>query len=219
MLTPGTVEATFEEAFDNLAAIMVGGIVAILITLLPYPILAFWNAHQSSKASARAVMAAWQEFIVCFYEEGRSGSFKQDRLLKELLVLDRNVKELEAHLCDSYWECCAFARWSRWRLMLQRLKRSFREIYDRLFTAQAACLSHQSNQEVAQELRAHAELAMLLSCKLLFALTDAADARNLESLDGRNLHTPCNTSKEKATTSSNKKEKCIGMSGKPIRNH
>lgn len=92
---------TFDEPMvKETVACGVGCFLAVVTTLFPRPLLAFWKAQDAARIEAHLLCLSWQGFIEVFCSKNRSG-FKQARLQREIYGVEQRLNKIEEQLVDA----------------------------------------------------------------------------------------------------------------------
>eukprot|EP00416_Gambierdiscus_australes_P031416 CAMPEP_0171087302 /NCGR_PEP_ID=MMETSP0766_2-20121228/20059_1 /TAXON_ID=439317 /ORGANISM="Gambierdiscus australes, Strain CAWD 149" /LENGTH=1150 /DNA_ID=CAMNT_0011544997 /DNA_START=39 /DNA_END=3491 /DNA_ORIENTATION=+ len=149
------VTARSSEVSSVLAAISGSGL-AITATLLPFPLWALGKACRSSHEIVAKMGAIWANTVDTYCEMG--SAFENDRLVHELMELQRRMDTVKSDIRNSWWECFGLGWWQRVRLMLTRLTIMLHDDFDRLYCVLNATLNASQSRGVKEENQVTAEL-------------------------------------------------------------
>lgn len=134
-----------------------GAGVAVLASLLPYPILAIDMARSSCWSVAGTLARSWEDAIDCACE-GLDNPITRDRLKRDVEVLRADLVVLADHVKNAWWECLGFGKVQRAREHLEILDRTLEESHDRVLTVLHAC------EKVHERSKAMPEMLQLRPC-------------------------------------------------------
>jgi len=143
--TPDNFSAGFQirlrgTAINNLIQCGVGCLVAILATLIPYPIWAIDKAKKTASEVDEALIYTWNNYLTAFSVVSGS-AINMAKVVKTTKGLRATIDTLRGHLDNSWWECFGLGRRQKVRLMLRRLDNALYESYDILSGSQNALCS------------------------------------------------------------------------------
>eukprot|EP00931_Biecheleriopsis_adriatica_P073025 TRINITY_DN47397_c0_g1_i1.p1 TRINITY_DN47397_c0_g1~~TRINITY_DN47397_c0_g1_i1.p1 ORF type:complete len:854 (+),score=126.79 TRINITY_DN47397_c0_g1_i1:46-2562(+) len=123
---------------SGLVSAAVGSILAIVATLVPYPLLALTRATEISQDLCERLPQAWEDFAK-FFCASQPNIYRQDRIIEELKQLQELSQALEGHIANSWWECFGCGRMQVTRVSLTALDKFIARAFDTLCGARTAC--------------------------------------------------------------------------------
>jgi hypothetical protein len=104
---------------------------AVLATLVPYPIFALDKARMTAIKLTNELSVSYEKCVDCYCADSRKPII-EDGLRHSLNILRNTVQDLRGHVGNAWWECLGRGRPQRIRLTLELLDHSFHEIFIRL---------------------------------------------------------------------------------------
>jgi len=123
---------------QGLLAAVSGSLLAILITLFPYPILAAEKARETAETLVDMTGQTWSA-AVAFYCNDHPDPYAMAELERSYEQMSKAMDTLAGHIDNSWWECFGRASMHRMRKMLYRLEAVSEETRERLTSIVAAC--------------------------------------------------------------------------------
>lgn len=104
---------------SNIMGVVIGGLLALLCCLLPYPIFAIWKARDAANKTITLLGDSWEELVRCVVHE--EGSVHLRLMTRDIKKARGRVADLSSSLDEArfeVWFCC------RWRTSYRVLSRA-----------------------------------------------------------------------------------------------
>jgi len=149
---------------NSMITVAVGGLLCIMVTLVPYPRWAQFEAESTAKELVHHLPLLWRTLAEYVCEE-KPNAYRGDQILRHLERLSRLTSTMSGHIGNSWYECFGRKQWHYVRRILTALERIINESYDRIYSAYSITSS-------ADWSPAHAELAKRIQPFLLATITE-----------------------------------------------
>lgn len=131
---------------------------AIVIALLPYPILASSKAKQIAKTVAADACTVWEDATKSYWADGEGQVYEFDRLLHEIYSLQSALSAMGSMNGQSWWECLGMGAVGRSRGYLDLLTATLVKNLDRLPCVLKSC-SKNAGESSPEEVANHRRVA------------------------------------------------------------
>jgi len=175
-LKPGATDfaCPFTEGFqvlgnvgvNSLITVAVGGFLCIMVTFLPYPRWALFNARDTAEDLIHSMPSLWKA-LAEFFVEPAPNSFSADKIHRRMARLAKTVTTLEDSIANSWYESFGSSRRHQVRRALNALNKMIHENYDRIYST---CNALTGTTEWSP---LHAEMMQLLKPSLFATITEA----------------------------------------------
>lgn len=128
----------YSEALKEMTSCIVGSVFCFLCVMLPYPLFALDQAHQTAEDLEKLLKTSW-ESLIAYYSQPGANCFKKTKIGKELQNVEAMLSKLEKLIANSWLECLFSSRWANSRLMMTQLHVVLSEAFDRLRCVQQYC--------------------------------------------------------------------------------
>jgi hypothetical protein len=154
-------------AVSNVMVSLVGVTLAIIASLLPFPILLIRKARTGAEALTSDTLSLWARAVKVFLSEGNE-EYEKDRMSTSRDQLQASVGNLGYAIENSWWECLGMGPWQRSRAALTMYRRYIMDNHDRLPSVLFACAHNDGAKshfdimnplkEQIEDLMAHSQL-------------------------------------------------------------
>eukprot|EP00929_Paragymnodinium_shiwhaense_P017923 TRINITY_DN1277_c0_g1_i3.p1 TRINITY_DN1277_c0_g1~~TRINITY_DN1277_c0_g1_i3.p1 ORF type:complete len:961 (-),score=159.69 TRINITY_DN1277_c0_g1_i3:203-3085(-) len=151
------------------AALMQSGIgcgLAVVATLLPYPIFALDQARVTAVKLTNELATGYDKCVECYCADSRKPII-EDGLRHSLSLMRATIQDLNSYVASAWWECLGRGRPQRIRLVLNKLDHTIREIHNRL-----SCTMYAIGEEEYSE--RHAKMMKSMKPSLKSLVTEAS---------------------------------------------
>mmetsp|Transcript_91612 Transcript_91612/g.231111 ORF Transcript_91612/g.231111 Transcript_91612/m.231111 type:complete len:872 (+) Transcript_91612:72-2687(+) len=172
---------------NSLITVAAGGFLCIMVTFLPYPRWALYNARDTAEELIHCMPALWKSLSQHFFEPAPN-SYSADKILRRMRRLAKMVTTLEGAIANSWYECFGSSRRHQIRRVLNALDKMIHENYDRIYSTCNAITGATEWSPL------HAEMMRLLKPSLMKAITEAEVLLQVcfrSSLDGQLSEVEC----------------------------
>mmetsp|Transcript_130546 Transcript_130546/g.279041 ORF Transcript_130546/g.279041 Transcript_130546/m.279041 type:complete len:885 (-) Transcript_130546:72-2726(-) len=175
-----TTNTEWGPAMRDLFGASWGCLLAVLVTLLPYPLWALRKATHSAEELITVSSDGWNEFLEYFCKD-RSCEYLQDKVKRSLREQQKDLASLEFQIDNAWWECWSPSSVAA-REMMAKYCKMMHICSDRLAAYWSLCGRkgdfEQEHAEIVRRIRPQAKLALTealnLMAKCMQAATQAA---------------------------------------------
>merc|ERR1719375_754939 len=165
-------------AVSNVMLSLVGVTLAIIASLLPWPILLIRRAQVGADVLTANTLNLWSRAVKVFLAEGNQ-DYEKDGMETDRDGLQASVGNLGYQIENSWWECLGLGAWQRSRAAMATYRQYMLENHDRIPSVLFACAHNdqeQSHFDLMNPLKAQIEELMAHSQLLYQKATVAAVA-------------------------------------------
>jgi len=142
---PGYSGGRYVGVPDSEASIVIftglfGGLLAIIATLIPFPLLNISKTDDDALAAVKALQTIWTESIEYFCGEAKTP--KRWQIEAKIVLMTETVTRIQGNLADSWWETFNLCSSKRRRSIYQALDKTISELRDVMY-----CVKHAIAQE------------------------------------------------------------------------
>merc|ERR1719375_737139 len=125
-------------AVSTVMVSLVGVILAIIASLLPWPLLLIRKAQTGTEALTSDTLNLWSRAVKVFLSESNQ-EYEMDGMATSRGNLQTSAAALGYAIDNAWWECLGLGPWQRSRAALATYRRHILENHDRLPSVLYAC--------------------------------------------------------------------------------
>lgn len=165
-------------AISALISSCIGAGMAIVVTMVPFPIFALDRARANASRITHELTASWRSSIECYCHSHKCPILEDD-IYSTTKRIDKDIATLAAQTSNSWWECFGIGSPQKVRIFLEEMRHVFIEMQARLMFVLDVCKREgfeQSHVELMSVMRPHLDEVSSATTDLMeFLVVAAAD--------------------------------------------